>query len=170
MKKWNYNELVNQVRNSLNNMNTNGFVDQGEYAVVYGDHWAPLAFCDLSGDLITDPDGNKTFYPQDQCRSWFIATNDELYALWAEKPCMFRYYESDYSWMEGRITEYIDRKEALRRIKRGHWIEVAYNRTNTFGLNLHEPFVKWDGEKLVADAHYLGGSPFGEVEEEDLPF
>jgi len=171
MKKWNYEELIAQVKEGLNSLDTKGFVDPGEYVVVYnGDHWAPLAFCDLNGDLITDPDGNKTFYPQDQCRSWFIVTNDELAALWAEKPCMFRYYERDYSWEEGSVIERIERKEALRRMKRGHWIEIVCDRPNTFGLNLHEPNVQWDGTKLIADAHYLGGSPFGEVEEEDLPF
>ena len=171
MKKWNYEELIAMVKDGLNSLNSNGFVDPGNYVVVYnGDHWAPLSFCDMIGDLITDPDGQRVFYPQDQCHSWFIATNDELASLWAEKPCMFRYYERDYSWEEGSVTERIERKEALRRMKRNHWIEVVYNRGDTFGRDLREPHVKWDGTKLIADAHYRGGSPFGEIEEEDLPF
>ena len=171
MKKWNYKELVTMVREGLNSLNDKGFVDPGNYVIIYnGDHWAPLSFCDLYGDLITDPDGQRIFYPKDQCRSWFIATNDELASLWTEKPCMFRYYERDYSWEEGSITKHVERKEALRRMKRNHWIEVVCVHPSTFGLNLHYPNVKWDGTKLIADAHYRGGSPFGEIEEDDLPF
>lgn len=86
------------------------------------------------------------------------------------EPVTFKYYERDYSWQEGAIYEQVDRKEALRLLKNNHWIEVVYEKHETFGLNLHEPHVKWDGTKLIADAHYRGGSPFGEIEDEDLPF